>query len=142
MVEIDKVLSLAFKYGYRKDAMNTLLEYYGRKGYPFEIMEKLIIEQKENDIFKLLFLNMGYINPIIFGKRHIDKINEYKDDYLAVKIIVTSDGADIIFTSQYAGYNFSSPVVNNASDDLAGVVVNTTANISPLVWCSISQVAA
>jgi hypothetical protein len=87
MVEIDKVLSLAFKYGYRKDAMNTLLEYYGRKGYPFEIMEKLIIEQKENDIFKLLFLNMGYINPIIFGKRHIDKINEYKDDYLAVKIL-------------------------------------------------------
>jgi hypothetical protein len=69
-------------------------------------------------------------------------VTDYAADYLAVKIIVTSDGADIIFTSQYAGYNFSSPVVNNASDDLAGVVVNTTANISPLVWCSISQVAA
>ncbi len=30
---------------------------------------------------------MEHINPIIFGKRHIDKINEYKDDYLAVKIL-------------------------------------------------------
>jgi hypothetical protein len=87
MIEIDKVLSLGFKYGYRRDAMNRLLDYYDKKGYSFKIMEQLIIEQKENDIFKLLFLNMGYINPIIFGKRHIDKINEYKDDYFAVKIL-------------------------------------------------------
>jgi hypothetical protein len=87
MFEIDKVISLGFKYGYRKDAMKTLLDYYSRKGYPFEIMEKMIIEQKETDIFKLLFLNMEYINPIIFGKRDIDKINEYKQDFLAVKIL-------------------------------------------------------
>jgi hypothetical protein len=87
MFEIDKVISLGFKYGYRKDAMITLLDYYSRKGYPFEIIEKLIIEYKENDIFKILFLNMEHINPVIFGKRHIDKINEYKQDFLAVKIL-------------------------------------------------------
>lgn len=69
-------------------------------------------------------------------------VEDYAEDYLAVKIIVTSDGADVIFTSQYAGYDFTSPDVNAASDDLAGEVVATTANISPLVWCSISQVAA
>ena len=87
MFDIDKVISLGFKYGYRKDAMKILLDYYCRKGYPFEIMKRLIIEQKETDIFKLLFLNMEYINPIIFGKRHTEKIREYKDDYLAVKIL-------------------------------------------------------
>lgn len=48
--------------------------------------------------------------------------------YLAVGITVTSDGADLIFTSSTPGVAFASPTVANVTGDLDGTVDNTTAN--------------
>ena len=49
-------------------------------------------------------------------------------DYLAQKIVVTSDDADIIFTSQLAGYAFTNPQITDVAGNLNGTVVNTTPN--------------
>lgn len=51
-------------------------------------------------------------------------------DFTAVGITVTTSGADIIFTSATAGTPFTSPVIVNVTGNLAGTVVNTTANNS------------
>ena len=70
-----------------------------------------------------------------------DFVTSFTADYLAEKIIITSSGEDIIFTSQYAGYDFTSPTITAATGDLDGTVANTTANISPIVWASIKKEA-
>jgi len=70
-----------------------------------------------------------------------DFVTSFEADYLAQKIVITSDGADIIFTSQYAGYAFTNPTITNATGDLDGTVANTTANTSPVVWAKIYQEA-
>ena len=48
--------------------------------------------------------------------------------YLAVGIIVTSDGEDLIFTDADPGLGFTSPTITNATGDLDGTVANTQAN--------------
>lgn len=51
-------------------------------------------------------------------------------DYLASGVVLTSNGADLIFTALVAGVNFSgNTTATNASVDLAGTVVATTANL-------------
>lgn len=49
--------------------------------------------------------------------------------YLAAGIVLTSSGADLIFTANVAGTPFTSPTFTNISGTLAGTVVNTTANV-------------
>lgn len=70
-----------------------------------------------------------------------DFVTSFAADYLAQKILITNSGADIIFTSQYAGYDFTSPAIANATGDLDGTVANTTANTSPVVWAWIYKEA-
>lgn len=48
-------------------------------------------------------------------------------DYLP-DVVLTSDGADLIFEAAVAGTDFTSPVFANVLGDLAGAVVNTTPN--------------
>ena len=87
MFKKEDIIHSGYKYGFRKGSIINLLDYYHRKGYTFETIVKCIIEDDDYNIIYLLFLNMGHINPIISGKRYIDKTNEYKDDYSAVKIL-------------------------------------------------------
>lgn len=47
---------------------------------------------------------------------------------LALDIVVTSSGADVIFTSNVAGQPFSAVTVANVSGDLSATIVATTAN--------------
>ena len=85
----------------------------------------------------------GLTNAITFNEdlatTASDFVTTFAENYLAEKIIVTSDGKNIIFTAQYPGYNFVSPELINASDDLAGEVEDVKDNISPIVWCSVNQ---
>lgn len=48
--------------------------------------------------------------------------------YLAVGIVLTSSGDDLIFTDNDPGKGFTNPTITNATGDLAGSVVNTQAN--------------
>jgi len=57
-----------------------------------------------------------------------DFVTAHAAAYLAEDIVVTSDAEDIIFTASVAGTGFDSPVITNATGDLAGSVANTTAN--------------
>lgn len=50
--------------------------------------------------------------------------------YLEEGIILTSDGADLIFTASVPGVPFTSPVITNAETDLSGSIANTTANVT------------
>ena len=87
MLDDDSIISLAYKRGFRKDAVKTLLNFYRNRNID---IENLIINNGQNDmdnIFQYLFLNMEHINPVIYGKRHTDKIKEYNDDYIAIKIL-------------------------------------------------------
>ena len=47
--------------------------------------------------------------------------------YLVQSIVLTSDGADLIFEAQTAGTAFTSPIITNVAN-LTGTVVHTTAN--------------
>jgi len=58
-----------------------------------------------------------------------DFVTNSAADYATVWVTLTSSGADLIFTAAVAGTAFSSPVVDNASDDIAWTTVNTTANV-------------
>jgi len=58
-----------------------------------------------------------------------DFVTAHAAAYAAVNITVTSAGADLIFTSATAGTAFTSPAITNVGVDLAGTVVNTTANV-------------
>jgi len=55
-------------------------------------------------------------------------VSEYYSAYLEQDVVVTSNGADIIFTSDTAGNGFASPVITNTNGDLNGTVVHTTPN--------------
>jgi len=55
-------------------------------------------------------------------------VTAYASDYLGQDIVLTSSGADLVFTALVAGVGFTSPSIANATTDLAGSVVNTTAN--------------
>src|SRR5690606_14312601 len=57
-----------------------------------------------------------------------DFVNDYAADYDAAGVTLTSNGADLIFTAEVAGTGFASPTVTTLTGDLAGTVVNTTAN--------------
>jgi hypothetical protein len=52
--------------------------------------------------------------------------------YLTQGIVLTSSTADLIFTAQVAGNGHSAPVCTNATGDLAGTNVATTANVTGL----------
>jgi hypothetical protein len=55
---------------------------------------------------------------------------EWAATYLSGGVIVTSSGADIVFTAQTAGTDFDgSTTITNVSGDLDGTVVNTVANV-------------
>lgn len=54
-----------------------------------------------------------------------DFVTSHAAAYLAVNIVVTSSGADLIFTSSYSGTAFVFPVITNATPNLAGTVVMT-----------------
>lgn len=59
-----------------------------------------------------------------------DFVTSHAAAYLAVGIVVTSEGADLIFTANVAGTGFTAPTITNATGDLAGTVAHTTANIA------------
>jgi hypothetical protein len=69
-----------------------------------------------------------------------DFVTDHATAYDAEDIVVTSSGEDILFTSKYAGVPFTSPVITNATVDLAGTVANTTPNTSPTA-ITITEVA-
>lgn len=54
--------------------------------------------------------------------------------YAAKGVTLTSDGADIIFTSSTSGTLFTSPVITNTTGDLEGTVVSNTSNDPVLVY--------
>ncbi len=56
-------------------------------------------------------------------------VTDYAADYLAEGIVVTSSGADLIFTAEVAGVPFDSPVIDNTVGDLDGSVVNTAESV-------------
>ena len=58
-----------------------------------------------------------------------DFVTNHAAAYLAVGIVVTSDGENLIFESNTFGTPFDNPDIINASDDLDGSVVNTQANV-------------
>ncbi|MGC9341159.1 MAG: hypothetical protein ACP5E3_00510, partial [Bacteroidales bacterium] len=55
-------------------------------------------------------------------------VTSFASDYLAKGIVVTSDGASLVFTAETAGVPFTSPIFINTSGDLDGNVSNTQAN--------------
>lgn len=58
-----------------------------------------------------------------------DFVTNWAADYLGGGVVVTSSGADIIFTSQTAGVNFTgSTTITTTAGDLAGTVAATQAN--------------
>lgn len=58
-----------------------------------------------------------------------DFVTSFAADYLAEGIVITSSGADIIFTSTTYGLAFVSPAIANLTGDLDGSVANTQANV-------------
>lgn len=50
--------------------------------------------------------------------------------YLAVGIVITSSGDDIIFTANVAGVGFVSPVITNKTGNLDGTMANTQVNLT------------
>ena len=56
--------------------------------------------------------------------------------YLAQQIILTSDGADLIFTSAIPGVSFTAPTITPGDTDLDGSVAHTTASLNALVFSS------
>ena len=56
--------------------------------------------------------------------------------YLLQQIILTSDGADLIFTSAIPGVSFTAPTITPGDTDLDGSVAHTTANLNALVFTS------
>jgi predicted RecA/RadA family phage recombinase len=57
-----------------------------------------------------------------------DFVTSHAAAYDAVNIVVTSDGADLVFTAKTAGTGFAHPAIANVSGNLAGTVVNTRSN--------------
>lgn len=49
-------------------------------------------------------------------------------DYLAQGVVLTSDGADLIFEASTAGTSFVAPVITTDTGNLSGTVAHTTAN--------------
>lgn len=58
-----------------------------------------------------------------------DFVTSFAADYLAEEVVLTSSGADLIFTSTTYGLAFVSPVITNTDGDLDGTVANTQANV-------------
>ena len=57
-------------------------------------------------------------------------VTAWAADYLAAGVVLTSNGVNLVFTAVVAGTNFTgSTTITNASDDLAGTVAATTANV-------------
>ena len=73
-----------------------------------------------------------------------DFVTAFAEDYAesGVGVIVTSNGADLIFTSDTAGVPITPPVITNNTGNLNGTVAHTTANhsvdtfpyLDPLYW--------
>jgi hypothetical protein len=64
-----------------------------------------------------------------------DFVTAYAAAYLAIGIIVTSSGPDIIFTASVPGLDFYYPTsILNLTDDLSGALVLTQANITSPVY--------
>lgn len=55
----------------------------------------------------------------------------YAEDYLAEGIVVTNEGADIIFTAETPGTSFTAPTITNVIG-LSGSIAHTTANRAPV----------
>ena len=60
-----------------------------------------------------------------------DFVSSFADDYLVQGIVVTSVDENIIFTANIAGTAFEHPTITNVTDDLAGTVDNSVANVTP-----------
>lgn len=58
--------------------------------------------------------------------------------YFAEDIVVTSSGADIIFTALVAGTEFTSPTIANTTGDLDGTVAVTVSNEVSIVFHGVS----
>jgi hypothetical protein len=58
-----------------------------------------------------------------------DFVTNFAADYATVGVVVTSSGADLIFTASVAGTPFTSPWVSVLTGDLSGTTVNTTPNV-------------
>lgn len=56
-------------------------------------------------------------------------VTEYAGILLTEGVVLTSSGADLIFTANVAGTPFTSPWIANVDGDLAGIVVNTQENV-------------
>ena len=59
-----------------------------------------------------------------------DFVTAFAADYLAVGIVLTSDGEDLILEGENYDDLFDAPVVTNLTEDLAGIVVHTTAAVA------------
>lgn len=57
-----------------------------------------------------------------------DFVTAHAAAYKLADIILTSSGADLIFTAAIVGTAIAVPVITNATGDLAGTVAHTTAN--------------
>jgi hypothetical protein len=75
-------------------------------------------------------------------------VTAFAADYLAIGIVLTSSGADLIFEAAVAGVPFpgdglTGSTIDNVSGDLDGTVVNTTANVTlfPIIFedCAIEE---
>ena len=55
-------------------------------------------------------------------------------DYLAEGVVLTSSGADLIFTAQTSGVEFTQPTIVNATGDLIGTVTASTSNTPVQVY--------
>lgn len=71
-----------------------------------------------------------------------DFVTDHAAAYLAVGVVVTSSGVDIIFTAATAGTPIIAPAITNTGGDLDGTVVHTTANQTGNNFIYISQQAA
>lgn len=75
----------------------------------------------------------GVVNVLAFNssltQTATDFVTAFAADYLAVGVVVTSSGVDLIFTANVAGTPFTSPWVANLTGDLVGTTVHTTPNV-------------
>jgi len=55
--------------------------------------------------------------------------------YFSTDIVLTSSGADLIFTAKTAGTGFTSPVIVNVPGDLDGTLVENQPYVGPTIYC-------
>ena len=75
----------------------------------------------------------GVVNVATFNtslaQTAIDFVTSFAADYLAVGVVLTNLGDDLIFTASVAGTPFTSPWIATLTGDLSGAVVHTAENV-------------